>query len=799
MTDKNNAGIDVRQAPMRWRFDRPGAKYWEGLPIGTGRFVAMIPGALGHEVIAFNDETLWTGGPYNPNPPNGPETLKKVRELVFAGKYYEAHQEAWNLGYPGRHLQFYQAMGRLNLAYTGHEFSKAEKYRRVLDMDNGVVDVSYKYEGVTFTRKVFASFPDQVIVIRLNADQKAKINLSFWFTSIQPSALSRTQGDEIIMEGSTISEKPGNADFNYGGKFTILPPKMKWQSRVKIVNEGGVLSVDGDKLVLKDADAATLILAGATNWVNWNDVSADEKKRCGDYIDGAGKFSYSELLQRHLDDYLPLFSACKIDLGADPNPSFTTPQTMDAIRNGLNDPAYEVRYFHYGRYLMICGSREGTLAFNNHNPWLDDLDGRWQGRWTLNFNLQVDFFGIENANLPALNESLVLFVENLAAAGARTAKDLFGCRGWCACHGTDVWFNTAPTDGEPRHAIWPMGGVWIMLPLYEHYLYNPDLEYLKRIYPLLKGAAEFCADFLVKDPKSGYMVTCPSTSPENAFFDDQGRTVAVSFASAGDTQMVRDLFLNCVEAEKTLNVDADFCARIETLLTRLPPHKIGQFGQLQEWFYDFKETEIDHRHVTPLYALYPGDDLTPQKSPEFIPAVKKFLERRGDFKYLGNFGAWKINMYARLGESEKAYAMMHKMLTDVSVHPQDEDSTVTPSMEGNQGVEGLSSCFVEMLMQSHCGEISLLPALPSAWPKGAASGLRARGGFDIALQWDNGVLTEARITAHYNRPCRIRTKTPVTVLVGGKAVSVRAAGENVVEFDAAAGTTYQAVSFRADH
>ncbi|MDR1223871.1 MAG: glycoside hydrolase family 95 protein, partial [Tannerella sp.] len=406
--------ITVNQVPMKWQYDVPATKYWESLPIGTGRFVAMIPGAIDHEVIAFNDETLWTGGPYNPNPSDGPATLEKVRKLVFDRKYAEAHEEAWNLGYPDRHVQFYQAMGRLNMDYTGHEPSKTANYQRLLDMDNATVDVSYQLDGVNYSRRVFASYPDQVIVIRLTADRKGKISFSSRLTSLQPSAVSRVEGNEIIMEGTTIAEKKGATRADYGYKWTILPPQMKWQSKVKILNEGGSIKSDGDKLTVADADAVTLILAGATNWVNWNDVSADEKKRCGDYLSKAAKRSYPELLQRHLDDYRPLFAACKLDLGADPNANVSTTQAMDAIRGGAIDPAYEARYFQYGRYLMLCGSREGTLAFNNHNPWLDDLDGRWQGRWTFNFNLQVDFYGIENTHLPVLNESLMLFVENLS-------------------------------------------------------------------------------------------------------------------------------------------------------------------------------------------------------------------------------------------------------------------------------------------------------------------------------------------------------------------------------------------------
>jgi alpha-L-fucosidase 2 len=791
---------------MKWWYDVPATKFWESLPIGTGRFGAMIPGSIDHEVIPFNDETLWTGGPYNPNNPDGPEILKKIREYAFARDWVKATEESWKLASDPMAVQNYQAMAQLNIKYEGHDPAKASGYQRSLDMDNALAEVSYQIDGVNYSRKVFASFPDQVIVIRLTADKKGKINLSGWFTSLQPSTTSRVENGEIIMEGSTIETERKNI---YGvsseymayqkekgrdeNPFRLLPTQMKWQSKVKIIPEGGSLTSEDGKLILKDADAATLILAGATNWKAWNDISADEKQRCGETITNASKRSYKELLKRHLDDYCPLFAACKLDLGADPSPTQTTTQQMEAIREGAINPAYEARYFQYGRYLLLAGARENTLAFNNHNMWLNDLEGRWQGRWTLNINIQECYWPVENTNLPRVNESLLLFVENLAQAGTLTAKELYGCRGWCAHHGTDVWFNTAPTDGNPQHATWPLGGIWLMQQLYDHYLYDPDPAYLQRIYPLLKGAVEFSLDFLVKDPVTGYMVTNPSTSPENRFFDEKGNRAAVSIAAANDIQIIRNQLRNFIEAAAVLNTDKEMSARSAIILEQLPPHQIGSFGQLQEWFYDFKETEVTHRHIMHLFACYPDDDITIRKTPELAEAVKVVLNRRGD-KDLGWTSAWRINLYARMEEAAKAYNDLHRMLASVSGWPRPEDSSITPSFEGNQAIQGVSAGMAEMLMQSHSGELYLLPALPVQWKNGSISGLRARGGFDVDLAWNEGRLTKAIIKANYDKPCRLRTKTPVKVISDGKEISVQTLGDNFIEFEAKTGQQYMLVA-----
>lgn len=775
--------IRVDQVPMNWSYNVPGTKFWEGLPIGTGRFGAMVPGAVGHEVIAFNDETLWSGGPYNPNNQDGPKVLEKIREYVFAREWKKAHEEAFKLGSDPEAVQQYQPMGRLNFQMEGHDLGRTTGYSRILNMDSALVQVSYNLDGVNYKREVFASFPDQVIVVRITADKKGMINLSGWQTSLQESAKTYVKKNEVVMEGTTMKD-PGNEYKN-----RILPAELRWQSRLKIIPEGGSLSSNGDKLVVKNADAVTLILAGATNWVAWNDVSANEKKRCDDYMSKASKYTYPQLLKRHLDDYCPLFASCRLNLGPDPDLGRTTTETMERIRKGAVNQAYEARYYQYGRYLLLAAARENTLAFNNHNMWLDDMVGRWRGRWTLNINIQQCYWPVESTNLPNVNESLLLFVEQLAQAGARTAKELYGCRGWCAHHGADIWFNTAPTDGNPVYATFPVAGIWLMQQLYDHYSYNPDPEYLKRIYPLMKGAVEFCLDFMVKDPVTGYMGTCPASSPENFFKDDQGNDVAISFGSSCDNQLIRNLFRNCIEACKLLGRDAEMGTRMAEVMKQMPPHQIGKYGQLQEWVHDFKEWDVGHRHLSHLIAAYPDDDITLQKTPELMEAVRVVLQRRGEINR-GWSGAWKINLHARLQEPVLAYHILHMMLAEVSLHPSPEDSYVTPSFEGNQAIQGITAGMTELLMQSHSSEISLLPALPAQWYDGAISGLRARGGFEVSMNWQRGNLEKALIKSDHGGICRLRTRRPIHVYLNGQAVQVKTMGENLVEFETKAGDVF---------
>jgi alpha-L-fucosidase 2 len=777
----------------RWWYKTPPLKYWEGMPIGTGRFAAMVHGTPSREIITFNDETLWTGSPYNPNNEQGPKILKKVRDFILAKDYTKADEEIGKLGSRPMYTQCYQAMGVLNLSFEEHD--KYEEYSRELDMDRAVVTITYKCNEVTYKREIFASFPDQIVVMRLTSDQPGKINVTAWLDSLHADALSFVDEDgTLIIRGGVQSRLITEIKAPYD---PIIESKMKWQAGLKMTVQGGTKSTvalnqsNGQRagIRISNANEVTLILAGATNYVNWEDISGDERTTCGQYLN-VGDLTYNKLLEIHLMDYQPRFQRCIIFLGIEEHPEQDTAQKLENLKNGNEDAHFAATYFQYARYLLLAAAREGTLAFNNHNIWLDNLEGRWEGRWTLNINLQECYWPVENTNLPEINESLFLFVQQLYEAGKRTAKEVFDFHGWCTHHGVDIWMNTAFTSNSAHFGFFPTAGAWLCEQLYEHYRFLPDQEYLRRIYPIMKDAAEFCMELLIKDHESGLLLACPSTSPENKFINlADGLPVGLSMGSAIDTQIIRGLFRNCINACILLDIDMEFKSQLEEKLHRLPPHKIGKYGQLQEWFYDFEESEVDHRHISHLFALYPDNDITPRKSPELTKAIQTVLERRGDDK-LGWSGAWKINLYARLKDGNKAYSYLHRMLSDISIHPREEDSTITPSFEGNQGIQAVCAGIAEMLLQSHENEIELLPALPKVWRNGEIRGLRARGGYEVNIRWKDALLEDAEITSRISGICRVRANTPITIMEIGKVIDFIRIDDTCVEFIANADIKY---------
>lgn len=746
---------------MKWWYREPAAKYWEGLPLSNGRLAAMVYGRVRDELIPINDETLWSGDPYDPVNREGHKVLAEIRKRLIEGRYVEAQQLCNALLSRPLSVQHYQPLGELRLQFDHPD--EATDYRRELDLDSATVRVTYQVGKTRYTREVFASYPNQALVMRVTADTPASISLSARLASIQPSARSKADGNyTVVMNGRAETVTEGGS-----AEPVVIPAKVFWQAGLRVIPEGGQLTttrVLGDEkrtaacVSVGKADAVTLVLATGTNYVSWNDISADPAVRVRHRL-RAAEVPYGELLARHLRDWQPQFRACRLDLGGQEAVRADTTTRMQRLRQGADDPLFTAQYFQYGRYLLLAVSRPGTLAFNNHNFWLDKMVAPWQGRWTLNINLEECYWPAENTNMPQTNEALLAFVESLAQSGERTARELYGCRGWVAHHGTDIWMNTAPTDSTGP-GMWPTGGAWLVNELWHHYEFYRDRRYLERIYRLLKGSSQFFLDFLIEEPKHHWLVTAPSVSPENSFYTPDGKKTQVCIGPTLDNQLLRDLFDHTAEASQVLGFDEDFRSQVEAARRRLPPTRVGKYGQIMEWLEDFKEVEVTHRHLSLLYGFYPSQQIAQQKDPALVEAVRVTLKRRGD-THLGWSGAWKINLHARLGEGDHAHAILRKMLTQFSLDSSPALSERVPSFDGNQGIQGVTAGIAEMLLQSHDGTVHLLPALPKAWPTGQVMGLRARGGFVIDVSWQNRELKVARIRSQQGEPCIIRYQNKI--------------------------------------
>ncbi|HUP04987.1 MAG TPA: glycoside hydrolase family 95 protein [Bryobacteraceae bacterium] len=744
------------QTDMKWWYQEPAARYWEAVPLSNGMLAAMVYGRTRDELIPLNDASLWSGSPYDPNNPEGLASLPEIRRLLLAGEYVKAQALCDKLLSRPKSVQHYQPLGEIRLRFEGADGATA--YRRELDMDSAEARVTFTAGGVHYTREVFTSYPDEALVMRISADQPGKISLAARLASIQPSGRSETAGSDGVEMSGTAQTVTTGASAN-----PTIPATTRWYARMRIIPEGGKLGscrVEGDEertaacVSVTGANAATLILTAATSYRNWQDNSGDPRAIATARMTAAATKPYADLLARHLRDWQPQFRTVRFDLGGHEAAETDTTTRIDRLRKGGEDPLYTAQYFQYGRYLLLAVSRAGALPFNNHNVWLDNMEGRWQGRFTLNINLQECYWPAENTNMAQTNEALLDFTANLAQAGARTAKELYGARGWVAHHGTDVWLNTAPTD-LTGPGIWPTGGAWLVDQLWDHYAFQPDTAYLKRLYPLLKGASEFFLDYLIEEPTHHWLVTAPSVSPENSFFTPAHVSTQVGMGPTMDNQLLRDLFDHTADAAAKLGVDAELRSQVEAARKRLPPDRVGKHGQVQEWLEDFDEPEVTHRHLSPLYGFFPSNQITEKANPELVKAVGVTLQRRGDGN-LGWSGAWKINLYARLGDGDHAESILRKMLTDISLHPSREDSDRVPSIDGNQGIQGVTAGIAEMLLQSQNGELDLLPALPKAWPSGSISGLRARGGFVVDLAWERGELTRVRVVSNAGQECVLR-------------------------------------------